>query len=256
MKQITTIVLLFILVSSSYSQDILTYKNGKTQKVNILTTNQSDVTCEDFETKEQFILSRTFLLSIKYQEGKKEPFGVELPKNQKKTQLSDSLKKLQSKVLYSDPYSDGAVYLGFHGISYLNSLNNDIGSKAIATTSNGILIGNQFYLGGLVGLGLDFKEKNLLFPIALDAKFKLGKDQDEPILWLGGQAGVFFKDETEFFYHPNLTLMKKQKKGGGAITFGIGFLVQQTKVFIFNGRSSSIDNVSANHFTFSIGGSF
>lgn len=256
MKYITLITLLFALITTSFSQDLLTYKNGKTQKVQVLTTNQNDVTCEDFETKEHFTISRSFLSSIKFQEGKSEPFGVELPKTQKKAQTSDSLKKSQNKILYSDPYSEGATYLGFHGISYLNSLTNDIGSKAFATTSNGILIGNQFYLGGLVGLGLDIKEKNLVFPIALDARFKLGKDQDDPTLWLGGQAGVFFKDETEFFYHPNLTLIKKPKNGGGAITFGIGFLVQQTKVFVFNGRSSSINNVSANHFTFSIGGSF
>jgi hypothetical protein len=50
MKRIITLLLLSLSVYGAFSQDVITYKNGKTQKVVILTTNDNDITCQDFES--------------------------------------------------------------------------------------------------------------------------------------------------------------------------------------------------------------
>jgi hypothetical protein len=80
MKKIITLLLLTLSFYGAFSQDIITYKNGKTQKVVVLTTNNNDITCQDFESKEQFTISRSLIESVVYQAGKTEPFGVVLAK--------------------------------------------------------------------------------------------------------------------------------------------------------------------------------
>ena len=80
MKKIITLLLLTLSVYDAFSQDVITYKNGKTQKVLVLTTNDNDITCQDFESKEQFTISRSFISLVVYQAGKTEPFGVVLVK--------------------------------------------------------------------------------------------------------------------------------------------------------------------------------
>ena len=80
MKRIITLLLLTLSIYSAFSQDVITYKNGKTQKVVVLTTNDNDITCQDFESKEQFTISRSLIESVVYQAGKTEPFGVVLVK--------------------------------------------------------------------------------------------------------------------------------------------------------------------------------
>ena len=44
MKKFITLLLLTLSVYSAFSQDVITYKNGKTQKVLVLTTNDNDIT--------------------------------------------------------------------------------------------------------------------------------------------------------------------------------------------------------------------
>lgn len=80
MKKIITFLLFTVSFYGAFSQDVITYKNGKTQKVVVLTTNNNDITCQDFESKEQFTISRSFISSVVYQAGKTEPFGVVLVK--------------------------------------------------------------------------------------------------------------------------------------------------------------------------------
>lgn len=70
MKRIIILLLLTLSVFRAFCQDVITYKNGKTQKVLVLTTNDNDITCQDFESKEQFTISRGLIESVVYQAGK------------------------------------------------------------------------------------------------------------------------------------------------------------------------------------------
>jgi hypothetical protein len=91
MKRIITLLLLTLSVYGAFSQDVITYKNGKTQKVVVLTTNDNDITCQDFESKEQFTISRSLIESVVYQAGKTEPFGVVLAKPVKSVPMVDNV---------------------------------------------------------------------------------------------------------------------------------------------------------------------
>ena len=66
MKTTITLLLLTLSVYNAFSQDVITYKNGKTQKVVVLTTNDNDITCQDFESKEQFTISRSLVKLVVY----------------------------------------------------------------------------------------------------------------------------------------------------------------------------------------------
>ena len=66
MKKIITFLLFTLSVYGAFSQNAITYKNGKTQKVMVLTTNDNDITCQDFENKEHFTISRGFMKSHLY----------------------------------------------------------------------------------------------------------------------------------------------------------------------------------------------
>ena len=111
MKTIQTLLLITFSIFTSFSQDIITYKNGKTQKVIILTTDKNDITCQDFETKDQFTIARSFLTSIEYQAGKTEPFGVALPKKIK-------IEPVKTVMPMADTihYQNGYIY--YKGINY------------------------------------------------------------------------------------------------------------------------------------------
>lgn len=91
MKRIITLLLLTLSVYGAFSQDVITYKNGKTQKVLVFTTNDNDITCQDFESKEQFTISRSLIESVVYQAGKTEPFGVVLAKPVKTAPLVNNV---------------------------------------------------------------------------------------------------------------------------------------------------------------------
>lgn len=91
MKKIITLLLLTLSVYDTFSQDVITYKNGKTQKVVVLTTNEKDITCQDFDSKEQFTISRSLIESVVYQAGKTEPFGVILAKSVKTAPLVNNV---------------------------------------------------------------------------------------------------------------------------------------------------------------------
>jgi hypothetical protein len=115
MKTILTLLFFTISIFTSFSQDILTYKNGKTQKVIVLTTTENDITCQDFETKDQFTISRSFLTSIEYQAGKTEPFGVPLPKKIKQEPAKNSDNAIY-KMADTVHYQNGYIY--YKGYNY------------------------------------------------------------------------------------------------------------------------------------------
>jgi hypothetical protein len=115
MKTILTLMFLTFTIFTSFSQDILTYKNGKTQKVVVLTTTENDITCQDFETKDQFTISRSFLTSIEYQAGKTEPFGVALPKKIQQVPAKNN-DNIMYKMLDTIHYQNGYVY--YKGANY------------------------------------------------------------------------------------------------------------------------------------------
>lgn len=115
MKTILTLLLITLTIFESFSQDILTYKNGKTQKVMVLSTNENDITCQDFETKDQFTISRSFLTSIEYQMGKTEPFRVALPKKikQELNKTDDNIINQRADTIH---YQNGYIY--YKGANY------------------------------------------------------------------------------------------------------------------------------------------
>ncbi len=116
MKTILTLLLLTMSIFTSLSQDILTYKNGKTQKVIVLTTSENDITCQDFETKDQFTISRSFLTSIEYQAGKIEPFGVVLPKIVKKQIITATNDNTIAQTRDTVYYRSGGIF--YRGVFY------------------------------------------------------------------------------------------------------------------------------------------
>jgi len=120
MKKIIPLLLFTLSIYGAFSQDVITYKNGKTQKVVILTTNENNITCQDFESKDQFTISRSFIASVVYQTGKTEPFGVILAKPEKPLPLVNYL-IVQDTVHYQR--GGGILY---RGVQYTKP--NDIAS--------------------------------------------------------------------------------------------------------------------------------
>lgn len=110
MKTILTFLYFTFSIFTSFSQDILTCKNGKTQKVIVLTTNENDITCQDFETKDQFTISRSFLGSIEHQPGKVEPLGVVLPKTVKKEIISKANDNIVLQTKDTVHYHGGGIF--------------------------------------------------------------------------------------------------------------------------------------------------
>ena len=116
MKTILTLLLCIFSIFTSFSQDILTYKNGKTQKVVVLTTDENNITCQDFETKDQFTISRSFLTSVEYQAGKVEPFGVVLPKTVRKEIVSKANDNVVLQTKDTVYYRGGGIF--YRGVFY------------------------------------------------------------------------------------------------------------------------------------------
>ncbi|MEA5258246.1 hypothetical protein VB264_10685 [Arcicella aquatica] len=109
----TFLLLLFALSTcTSFCQDIITYTNGKTQNVKVLTTTDTHITCEDYVSKDRFTIAKTLILSIKYQEGKTEPLGIVLPQKVTTT-INENQKVLDSQdsVYFK---GGGIIYKGIH----------------------------------------------------------------------------------------------------------------------------------------------
>jgi hypothetical protein len=219
MKTILTLILFTFSTFQSFSQDILTYKNGKTQKVIVLTTNENDVTCQDFETKEQFTISRSFLSSVQYQEGKVEPFGVILQKKVKPEPINSY--NISFQKMDTIHYQNGYIY--YKGANYakpreirdilllvhekeVSALANayktnidlarvfaTIGGAGMGWTVGGLIGGKKFDVGlflggaGVAGVGFLFNaaaNKNLRNAISLHNRIiKANKVSWKPILY-------------------------------------------------------------------------
>jgi hypothetical protein len=255
-KSLLTFSLLFIICFVSNAQDLITYKNGKTQKVIVLTTNQETITCQDFETKEQFSISKSFISDVKYQEGKSEPFGVILTKPVKTQQ---NVENNNPKVLFSHPYSKNPLtYKGFHEIGYIAALTDGFSSRISVTSSNGIVIDNSVYLGLIVGAGFATKKygEGAGYLLGLDPKISLSNYQENPNVWLGCKAGVVLNDGSNLFFHPHFIIEPKSAKSNGNFIFTIGYLIQQGDVFNWTGWSGKFDKTYSNNVTLSVGLSF
>jgi hypothetical protein len=255
MRKIITSLLLTLSVYCAFSQDVITYTNGKTQKVVVLTTNDNDITCQDFETKEQFTISRTFLSDIKYQKGKAEPFGVLLSKPEKKVQIA-SLTTNNSAII--NPTYAPTVYKAFIDVGYAGSLTEGVGGKFLLTTSHGLLLNNKIFAGAFSGLAYDGKKEAVSIPVGLDIKVKIGTEYST--FWVGGRAGTFTKIsgefDTGFFYHPNLSFGSKISKKNDLV-FSLGYLGQQVTLLSFiNGFVPVYTKTAAGYATVSVGISF
>lgn len=158
MKKFITLLLLTLSVYSAFSQDIITYKNGKTQKVLVLTTNENDITCQDFESKEQFTISRSFIETVIYQAGKTEPFGVVLAKPVKTAPLVNNvIAQTQDTVHYQ---RGGSII--YKGVEYFKTddvigilskdSNVEIGGYLDAYKTN-MSVGKVFSFVGGFGMG-------------------------------------------------------------------------------------------------------
>lgn len=158
MKRIITFLLFTLSIYSAFSQDVITYKNGKTQKVMVLTTNEKDITCQDIESKEQFTISRSFINSIVYQEGKKEPFGAVLVKPVKTVpKVNNLIAQTQDTVHYQ---RGGSII--YKGVEYFKTddivsilskdSNVEIGGYLDAYKTN-IGVGKVFSFIGGFGMG-------------------------------------------------------------------------------------------------------
>ncbi|MEY4539053.1 MAG: hypothetical protein RLZZ306_810 [Bacteroidota bacterium] len=258
-KKFLLIFALFSIFSHiSKAQDIITYKNGKTQKVIVLTTNQETVTCQDFETKEQFSISKTFIDNVKYQEGKSEPFGVALTKIS--TVDTNALKnKTNQKILFSDPYlSNSLRYKGFHEAGYVASLSEEFVSRVSIISSNGMVIDNSVYLGVMVGIGLPTSNIGAGggYLVGLDPKILVSNRNESPNFWMGCKLGVEINDETNVFFHPHFIIEPVSSKSKTNFFISGGYLLQQGEVLIWSGYSGRFEKTFSSNLTISVGLSF
>lgn len=257
-KLFLTFSLLFTIFFVSYAQDIITYKNGKTQKVIVLTTNQETVTCQDFETKEQFSISRTFINNVKYQEGKSEPLGVVLIKSPV-VDTNTVKNKTNQKVLFSNPYlSNSLRYKGFHEAGYVASLSEEFVSRVSIISSNGMVIDNSVYLGVMVGIGLPTSNIGAGggYLVGLDPKILISNSQENPNVWMGCKLGVEINDETNVFIHPHFIFEPISSKSKTNFIISGGYLLQQGEVLNWTGYSGKFEKVFSSNVTLSIGLSF
>lgn len=83
MKTKITLILSFILISflSSFSQDILVYKNGDEVKAKVLEVNTADVKYKKWENQSgpTYTVLKSELFMVKYQNGEKDVFKNETP---------------------------------------------------------------------------------------------------------------------------------------------------------------------------------
>lgn len=256
MKRIIKLLFFTLSVYSAFSQDVITYKNGKTQNVVIFTTNDNYITCQDFENKEQFTISRSFPSVSKYQEGKIELFGVIFPKTEKKVQIATSTININNLII--DPIYEPTVYKAFIDLGYASSLTEGVGGKFLLTTSQGVLLNNKIFAGAFAGLAYDRKKEAVSIPLGLDLKVKIGTEYST--FWIGGKAGTFTKVlgdfDTGFFYQPNVSFGSKISKKNDLV-FSLGYLGQQVELLSFiNGFVPVYTKVSAGYVTLSVGVSF
>jgi hypothetical protein len=260
MKYTFLLTFLFIVIASflSNAQDIITYKNGKTQKVIVLTTTQETITCQDFETKEKFSISRTLIDNIKYQEGKVEPLGVVLAKPS--VVDTNTLKsKNNQQVLFSNPYSDNDFrYKGFHEIGYIAPLSDDVVSRVSIMSSNGILIDNSVYVGVLLGMGLATGQQGdgAGYIVGLDPKISISNIKENPNVWFGCRLGVVINDGSNLFFHPHFTIEPVSATSKTNFFITGGYLLQQGEVLKWTGYSGRLEKVFSNSLTISVGLSF
>jgi hypothetical protein len=255
MKIFITLLLFTLSIYDAFSQDVITYKNGKTQKVVVLTTNENDITCQDFETKEQFTISKTFLSNIKYQEGKTEPLGLVSPKSEKKVQIASAT---INKNVIIEPIYEPTVYKAFIDLAYAGSLTEGVDEKFLLTTSHGVLLDNKIFAGAFTGLAYDEKKEAVSIPVGLDVKVKIGTEYST--FWVTGRAGTFTKVsgdfDTGFFYQPSVSFGSKVSKKSDLV-FSLGYLGQQVTLLSFvNGFVPVYTKASAGYVTASIGISF
>jgi hypothetical protein len=240
------------------AQDIITYKNGKNQKVIVLTTTQETVTCQDFETKEKFSISKTLINNIKYQDGKTEPLGVVLTKPSV-VDTNASKNRTNQQILFSHPSSNNDVrYKGFHEIGYIAPLSDDVVSRISIMSSNGILIDNSVYLGVLVGMGLAAGQQGdgAGYIVGLDPKISISNIKENPNVWFGCRLGVVINDGSNLFFHPNLTIEPVSAKSKTNFFITGGYLLQQVEVLKWTGYSGRFEKVFSNNLTISVGLSF
>ncbi len=257
-KSLLTFSILFIFSLITKAQDIFTYKNGKTQKVTVLTTNQETVTCQDFETKEQFSISKTFISTIKYQEGKVEPFGVILikPSITNSTAIKD---RTNPKVLFSDPYlSNSLRYKGFHEVGYVAPLTDGFVGRVSVISSNGMLIDNSVYVGALVGISLATGQQGqgAGYLLGLDPKILISNVQENPNVWIGCKLGIVVNDGSNLFFHPHFIFEPLSSKSKTNFIVSGGYLLQQGEILNWNGYSGRFEKVFSNNVTLSVGLSF
>ena len=267
MKKIITLLLLTFSVCCAFSQDIITYKNGKTQKVVVMTTNEQNISCQDFETKEQFTISRSFISEIKYQEGKKEPFGVMLPKTQKQVSNKDSTSKAD-KISYTLPAYKSTLYKSFYELGFAGSLSKNVGSKFLLTTSQGLEFEDQLYVGALIGAAFEgsksYGKKFVEVPenvlggiVGLDLRLKVTKK--DPYISIGGKFGGMLAlsgdFDTGFFYHPNVSLATSAgKKTNWNVS--LGYMGLPAIYYTTVNSYPTYNNVNASYLTITGGISF
>ena len=258
LKSLLAFSLLFIFSFVSNAQDIITYKNGKTQKVIVLTTNQETITCQDFDTKEQFSISKTFISTIKYQEGKVEPLGVAL----KKISIADSntiKDRTNPKVLFSDPYlSNSLRYKGFHEGGYVAPLTDGFVGRVSVISSNGMLIDNSVYVGALIGISLATGQQGqgAGYLLGLDPKILISNIKENPNVWLGCKLGVVVNDGSNLFIHPHFIFEPLSSKSTTNFFISGGYLLQQGEILNWTGYSGKFEKVFSNNVTLSVGLSF
>jgi hypothetical protein len=257
----TFLLTFFLLITSSFlanAQDIITYKNGKTQTVIVLTTNQQTITCQDFETKETFSISKALISSVKYQEGKVEPLGVVL----KKPSVVDTVvvrNKTNQQVLFSNPYPNTYLrYKGFHEVGYVASLSDGFDSRISIISSNGMLINNSVYVGVLVGIGLATGQQGdgAGYLFGLDPKVLISNAQESPNFWMGCKLGVAVNDGSNLFFHPHFTIEPVSRKSKTNFFISGGYLLQQGEVLKWTGYSGRFEKIFSNNVTIAVGLSF
>ena len=253
---ILTFLFTFIFSTFSKAQDIITYKNGKTQKVIVLTSNQETITCQDFDTKERFSISKILIENVKYQEGKVEPFGVIVTKP---LIIDTNAVKNNQKILFSNPYPDNYLrYKGFHEVGYIAPLSDGFVGRVSVISSNGMLIDNSVYIGALVGIGLATGQygEGAGYIFGLDPKILISNVQENPNVWIGCKLGVVVNDGSNIFIHPHFIFEPISAKSRTNFFISAGYLLQQGEILNWNGYFGKFEKVFSNNLTISVGITF
>lgn len=184
-------------ISAIYSQDLITTKSGEDILAKVLEISQNEIKFKRFDNVEGpvFILNKSDIIIIRYENGTKDIFSVETEDDKKP---SDVFKSIQSQI--NEDYSFNSGYRLIAETGYCIGVGDFNLHRFKLDFVNGYQLNTHFFIGLGTGLRFYSEQNNVYMPIYAEARGNLFTGEISPYASIGIGYSVDISESGGGFY--------------------------------------------------------